>query len=112
MKPYSNSSRLTNKARILKKSGKTSDWGNPMYESVGVCWCDVKDRAGGEVLLDSQNKKVSTAKTTFTFRLTPITAQITPDARIQWRDLSFSILSGPIYSDDRAFVSFEAERKF
>lgn len=112
MKPYSNSSRLSNKAEILRKTTDTDEWGNPRWQYVGVLWCDVKDRAGTEILINSQNKRVSTAKTTFTFRANALAQSIRPDMRIKWRGVDFNILSGPIFTDDRAFVIFEAEREF
>lgn len=112
MKPYQTSTQLSNKAKVLKKSGQTDEYGNPLYDVVGVFWCAVKDRIGGETLVNSQNKKVSTARATFTMRASAITEAINPTMLIEWRNYRFDILSGAVFSDDRNFVSFECERKF
>ena len=113
MKPFANSSALSCKAEVFRKKAEAADeWGNPAYESAGVFWCGAKDRAGSETLITSQNKRVSTAKTTFTFRANKFTEAITPDMRIFWRGADFNIISGPIYSDDRNFLIFEAVREF
>ena len=113
MKPFANSSQLSNKVNVMKKdSTNVDEWGNPRWNIVGVCWCEVRDRAGSETLITAQNKRVSSAKTTFTMRTTSLTQSITADMKFDWRGFSFGILSGPIYSDDRNFVSFETERQF
>ena len=60
------------------------------------------------MFMDAENKIISTAKTTFTFRATEQVKQITPNMRIVWRGFVHIILSPVIFSDDRAFVSIEA----
>ena len=107
MKPYANSSRLSHKAEILAKTGDSDEWGNPVWKSLGICWCDVRDRLGSETLVSSQNKRVSTRRTTFTMRSTPFTNAITPTMRISWHGQTHEILSGPVFTDDRNCVQFE-----
>ena len=112
MKPYTTATALSNKAEIFQKADRSDVWGNPVWESLGVCWCSVRDRLGNETLENAQNKRVSHVRTTFTFRSHALTQSITPAMRIVWRGQTFNILSGPVYTDDRNFVQFEGERFF
>lgn len=113
MNPFSNSSKLSEKVNVLKKDAQnTNEWGKPSYTLLGVCWCSVKDKIGNETLISEQNKRVSTAKTTFTMRLSSFTDSITPDMKFEWRGHRFNILSGGVYSADRNFITFEAERQY
>lgn len=111
-KPYTNSSALSSRATFKRRAAERDAAGNIVWETVGVCWASAQDRPGGEFLLGAQNKRISTAKTTFTVRSTELTRSITPAMRIEWRGFDFNILSGPIFTDDRNFVQFEGEREF
>ena len=112
MKPFTNSSALSSRATFKRRDDRLDLYGNPVWVDVGVCWASTQDRPGREFLLGAQNKRISTAKTTFTVRATELTRSITPAMRIVWRGLNFNILSGPIFTDDRNFLQFEAEREF
>lgn len=112
MKPFTNSSALSSRAEFLRRSDERDADGNIVWETAGVCWVSAHDRAGGEFLLGAQNKRISTAKTTFVVRSTEFARSITPAMRIRWRGFDFNILSGPIFTDDRNYVQFEAERDF
>lgn len=112
MKPYTNSSALSQIARVERKTGAADAYGNPEWETFFEAYAKVADRAGGESLITSQNKRVSTAKTTFTFRATMQSAAIVPTMRIIWRGFVHEILTPLIFSDDRNFVSVEAIRRY
>ena len=112
MKPYTNSSALSERVEVERESGDVDAWGNKLYETFFVAFAKVADRAGGETLINSQNKRVSTAKTTFTFRTTLQSAGILPTMRIIWRGFVHEILTPVVYSDDGAFVSVETVRRY
>ena len=112
MKPSSNSSELSNRVKVERQSGAKDAWGNPQWEEYLSAHAKVADRAGGETLVNSQNKRVSTAKTTFTLRANPKSAGILPTMRIIWRGFVHEILTPVIFSDDRNFVSVETVRRY
>ena len=112
MKPYSNSTKLDKLVKVVQLSGQKDDKGNPLYEDFFTAYAQVADRAGAETLDNSQNKRVSTAKTTFTFRATEQATQILPTMLVIWRGFEHEILTPTIFSDDRLFVSVETIRKY
>ena len=111
-KPYADSSALSSLARVERQTGESDEFGNPEWEECFTAYAKVSDRAGGEALINSQNKRVSTAKTTFTFRTTLQSAGILPTMRIIGRGFVHEILTPVVYSDDRAFVSVETVRRY
>lgn len=112
MKPYRNSSALSRLVSVERMTGEKDEYGNPVWETFFTAYAQVADRAGSETLIVSQEKRVSTAKTTFTFRNTHQSVAILPTMRIIWRGFKHEILSGPIFSDDRNFASVEAVRRY
>lgn len=112
MKPFSNSSELSNRITVERESGTKDEWGNPQWEEYLSAYAKVADRAGGETVVNSQNKRVSTAKTTFILRANPKSAGILPTMRIIWRGFIHEILTPTIFSDDRNFVSVETLRRY
>lgn len=112
MTPYSDSSKLSHKVRVERKGDKTDEWGSPVWEEFFTAYAQPADRAGGESLISSQNKRVSTARTMFTFRATPKSAAILPTMRIVWNGFNHEILTPVVFSDDRAFVSVETVRRY
>lgn len=112
MKPYRNSSSLSRLVKVEQKTGASDQYGNPIWETFFTAYAQVADRVGSETLIISQEKRVSTAKTTFVFRNTQQSAAILPTMRIVWHGFKHEILSGPVFSDDRNFVSVEAVRRY
>ena len=112
MKPYTNSSALSERVEVERESGDVDAWGNKVYKTFFVAFAKVADRAGGETLINSQNKRVSTAKTTFTFRATAHSAAIVPTMLIKWRGFVHEILTPIIFTDDRNFINVEAVRRY
>lgn len=112
MKPYSNSTKLDKLVKVMKPTGAKDAKGNRLYEEFFSAYAQVSDRAGGETLVNAQNKRVSTAKTTFTFRATEQATQILPTMLVVWRGFEHEILTPTIFSDDRLFVSVEAVRRY
>lgn len=112
MKPYSNSTKLDKIVTVERQAAESGEWGERAYEKFFTAYAQVSDRAGGETLITSQNKRVSTAKTTFTFRATQDSVQINPKMRILLNGFVHEILTPTIFSDDRNFVSVEAVRRY
>lgn len=112
MKPYRNSSALSKFVKVERKTGASDQYGNPLWETFFEAFAQVSDRIGSETLITSQEKRVSTAKTTFTFRANQQSEAITPAMQIVWHGFAHNIISGPIFSDDRNFVIIEAVRKY
>lgn len=98
-------------AEVLNQTGNDA-LGEPIYSRYCISFAHVKDIAGNETLIDSQNKRVSTAKTTFTFRSTPETRNILPTMKIRWSGYDHNILTPVVFSDDRLFVSVDAVRTY
>lgn len=111
MKPFANSSNLSERITVQEKSDTPTQYGALVWDNVFEIWAGVKSRLGNETLVNTQNKRVSTSRTTFTVRRTPQAERITPAMRILWRGKSYGILS-IIETDDRAFLQIEAERKY
>ena len=112
MKPYSNSTKISHIVTVQSKTGQKDDLGNWIWADFLTTYAQVSDRVGSEMFMDAENKIISTAKTTFTFRATEQVKQITPNMRIVWRGFVHIILSPVIFSDDRAFVSIETRREY
>lgn len=112
MKPYRNSSALSRLVKVEQKTGASDKSGNPIWETFFEAYAQVSDRIGSETLINSQEKRVSTAKTTFIFRANQQSEAITPTMRIVWHGFIHEIISGPIFSDDRNFVTIEAVRRY
>lgn len=112
MKPYRNSSALSRLVKVEQKTGASDRYGNPVWETFFEAYAQVSDRIGSETLINSQEKRVSTAKTTFIFRANQQSEAITPTMRIVWHGFVHEIISGPIFSDDRNFVTIEAVRRY
>ena len=112
MKPYRNSSALSRLVKVEQKTGASYQNGNPVWETFFEAYAQVSDRIGSETLINSQEKRVSTAKTTFIFRANQQSEAITPTMRIVWHGFVHEIISGPIFSDDRNFVTIEAVRRY
>lgn len=107
-----NSSKLSELVVVERKTLKQDKDGNPVWEEYYKGYAYVIDRAGGEALISSQNKRVSTAKTMFTFRSSVISANILPTMRIVWRGLVHEILTPTIFSSDRNYVTVETVRQY
>ena len=97
---------------VRQKTGEYDAFGNPIWNVIGTFWCGVQDRAGNETLISSQEKRVSSAKTLFTLRANATTTAINAAMEFAWNGYTFNIISGPIFSDDRNFVTFETARDY
>lgn len=111
MKPYSNSTKLSERIEVKRISGR-DEYGNEIWSTLFETYAQVSDRAGNEALVSAQEKRVSTAKVTFTMRLTQKSAQILPTDIVVWRGFEHQILTPTIFSDDRVFVSIETVRRY
>lgn len=112
MRPFSDSSRLSRLVRVERMSGQKDEYGNPVWEEFFTAYAQVADRPGSETLITSQEKRVSTAKQSFTFRETQQSAAILPTMRIIWKGFVHEILTAVVFSDDRNFVTVEAVRRY
>ena len=112
MKPSTDSSRLSEIVKVLVKSEMPDEWGNYTWAEFLKTYAKVADRAGNEVLINSQNKRVSSARTMFVMRDTPKTRAILPTMKIVWRGLAHNILTPPVFTDDRIFLMFETVRDY
>lgn len=111
MKPFATSSNLSERIIVQVKSDTPTQYGALIWNDFLKIWAGIKSRIGSEALVNTQNKRVSTSRTTFTVRRTSQTESITPAMRILWRGNPYGILS-IIETDDRAFLQIEAERKY
>ena len=101
MKPFATSSNLSERIIVQVKSDTPTQYGALVWNDLLKIWAGVKSRLGSETLVNSQNKRVSTSRTTFTVRRNAQTETITPAMRILWRGNPYG-----------AFLQIEAERKY
>ena len=111
MTPYATSSALSQRITIEAKANRTSQFGGMLWEPLFTLWAGVKSRLGNETLISSQNKRVSTSRTTFTLRRSAQAESITPAMRALWCGAPYEILS-VMETDDRNFILLEAERRY